>query len=102
VEVDGRTLNAVLLQPMYVESNLCGDPESYYSCAGAVADAPAAGAPAGLTEAIQLAVEDTEGPVMAAVEVDGQTVNAVVLQPMSAEAAKEAADHHIVAPRYAH
>lgn len=102
MEVDGRTLNAVLLQPMYVESNLCGDPESYYSCAGAVADAPAAGAPAGLTEVIQLAVEDTEGPVMAAVEVDGQTVNAVVLQPMSAEAAKEAADHHIVAPRYAH
>ena len=102
VEVDGQTVNAVLRQPMCVEINLYGNPESFYPCAGAVTDASAAGAPAGLTEAMQLVVEDADGPVMAAVEVDGQTVNAVLLQPMSAEAAKEAASHQIVALKYAH
>ena len=53
-----------------------------------------------MTDAHPLVVDDAEGPVTAQVEVNGQAVNAILLQPVTAEAAKEAASHQIVAPRY--
>ena len=70
-------------------------------CVGSGKAAASTSAAAGSTDAHPLEVDETSGPITAPVEVDGQTVNAILLQPMTAEAATEAAGHQMLAPRYA-
>ena len=48
-----------------------------------------------------LEVESAAGPAVTPVEMNGRTVNAVLLQPMTAADAAEAATHQIAAPMYA-
>ena len=70
-------------------------------CVGSGRVAVSTGAAPGSPDTHPLEVDEAGGPVTAPVEVNGQTVNAILLQPMTAEAATEAAGHQIVAPRYA-
>ena len=61
----------------------------------------AEGPSASVKEPAPLEVESTAGPAVTPIEMNGRTVNAVLLQPMTAADATEAATHQIVAPRYA-
>lgn len=61
----------------------------------------AEGLSASMKEPGPLEVESAAGPAVTPVEMNGRTVNAVLLQPMTAADATEAATHQIVAPRCA-
>lgn len=47
-----------------------------------------------------LKVESAAGVVTTPIEMNGHMVHAVVLDPLSAEGAREAAGHQLIAPRW--
>lgn len=65
------------------------------------AELSAEGPSASMKEPASLEVEGAAGPAVTPVEMNGRTVNAVLLQPMTAADAAEAATHQIAAPRCA-